>query len=147
MKRTYLIFFIFLLSSFELMASESVCDFNIDKMYEAKSGKFNKGKIYSDEKNYKIKITNITKISDKTFSGTLNGANHIDRDVKMVSKERVVSISQSDANNPDYFAHYTIFANQKTANGDYLSSMYEVYPSNWGFGAVYYYRGSCKIIK
>ena len=129
------------------MASEIVCDFNIDKMYEAKSGKFNKGKIYSDEKNHKIKITNISKISGRDFSGILNGANHIDRNVKIVSKERVISISQSDANNPDYFAHYTIFANQKTSNGDYLSSMYEVYPSNWGYGAVYYYRGSCKVIK
>jgi len=37
------------------MASEIVCDFNIDKMYEAKSGKFNKGKIYSDEKIIKLK--------------------------------------------------------------------------------------------
>jgi len=129
------------------MASEIVCDFNIDKMYEAKSGKFSKGKIYSDEKNHKIKITNISKISGREFNGTLNGANHIDRNVKIVSKERVISISQSDANNPDYFAHYTIFANQKNANGDYLSSMYEVYPSNWGYGAIYYYRGICKVIK
>ena len=129
------------------MASEIVCDFDSDRKYEAKSGKFNKGKIYSDEKKHKIKITNISKTSDRDFNGTLNGAGHRDRKVKIVSKERVISISQSDAYNPDYFAHYTIFIDHKNVNGDYLSSMYEVYPSKHGYGAVYYYRGNCKVIK
>lgn len=147
MKIIYLTLLLFLLPGFKLIASEIECNFNIDKMYEAKSGKFNEGKIYSDEKNYKIKITNITKTSDKNYNGTLNGANHIDRNVIIEAKDRVISISQSDAKNPDYFAHYTIFAKQKIKSGAYLSSMYEVYPSNWGFGAVYYYRGSCNIKK
>ena len=129
------------------MASEIVCDFDSDRKYEAKSGKFNKGKIYSDEKKHKIKITNISKTSGRDFNGTLNGAGHRDRKVKIVFRDKVVSISQSDAYNRDYFAHYTIFMDYKNTSGDFLSSMYEVYPSYHKHGAVFYYRGSCKGIK
>ena len=65
----------------------------------------------------------------------------------VVNRDKVVSISQSDATNPDYFAHYTIFMDYKNTSGDFLSSMYEVYPSYHKHGAVFYYRGSCKGIK
>ena len=128
------------------MAHEIVCNFDIDKKYEAKSGKFKKGKVSSNQKNHEIKITNLKQISGRNFNATLNGAGHRDRKVKIVFRDKVVSISQSDAYNRDYFAHYTIFMDYKNTSGDFLSSMYEVYPS-FDYGAVFYYRGSCKGIK
>ena len=147
MKKILSTFFIFFLLSFKLMAHEIVCNFDIDKKYEAKSGKFKKGKVSSSQKNHEIKITKLSKISDRNFNGTLNGAGHHNRNVIIVFRDKVVSISQSDATNPDYFAHYTIFMDYKNTSGDFLSSMYEVYPSYHKHGAVFYYRGSCKGIK
>ena len=120
------------------------CNFDINNYYEAKSGKFKKGKIYDDEKVQKFRIDKITKVSDKSYQGELNGAGHDNRKVKIVDTNRTISISQLDARNPELFAQYTIFKNQKDTQG-YMSSMYQVYPSNWGFGAIYLYTGYCNI--
>ena len=107
---TYLFFSFFLINC----AQASIeCNFQIDRLYEAKSGKFNKGKIYDDEKNQRFTIKNLNKLSNKTYVGILNGAGHINRNVTVIETDRIVSISQSDAHNSELFAHYTIFKNQK----------------------------------
>ena len=140
---TYLFFSFFLINC----AQASIeCNFQIDRLFEAKSGKFNKGKIYDDEKNQRFTIKNLNKLSNKTYAGILNGAGHINRNVTVIETDRIVSISQSDAHNSELFAHYTIFKNQKK-NNKFMSSMYQVYPSNWGFGAIYLYYGYCNINK
>ena len=107
---TYILFIFFLISN----AQASIeCNFQIDRYYEAKSGKFNKAKIYNDEKNQTFTIKNLSKLSNKTYTGILNGAGHNNREVTVVETDRTVSISQSDAHNPELFAHYTIFKNEK----------------------------------
>jgi hypothetical protein len=145
MIRQFLFTFFFLLFFNSVYAKGINCNFFVDKIFEGKSGKFLKSKIYSDEKKFTISVNNLKKIRSGVYEGNLNGANHENRKVEIFEHSKFIEILQTDAYSTPYRSIYTIFTKQNSKNGGFLSSMYSNYESNWGHAVVKYYRGNCTI--
>jgi hypothetical protein len=145
MKKFLLTFYCLFLLSTVSIAEEIQCNFLVDKIIKSKSGKFVKDKIYNDEKEFNIKITNLVNQGNNRFKGILNGANHTNRNVEIHQTTDFIEIMQSDAYSTPYRSIYTIFTKEPSSKGGFLSSMYTNFQSNWGFAQVRYYRGNCLI--